>query len=282
MCAADIDLMDMVRMDIVSRVRPVRAAAAALVCATLALLPASASAGVAYGDIVAYAMTFPVVGDHYFADTFGAPRAHARGHEGQDIMADKGTPVVAAAAGTIRLVNWTGRSHLDPERCCSVVVDHDDGWQSKYLHLTDDSPGTDDGKGWGIAAGIVPGAEIAAGQLLGWVGDSGNAESTAPHLHFELLDSKGIHVNARSRPCSSRGETRLRHRGDGLPGSACCVPDRKARRSRCCKRSSANSATTWGLSMASSDRRLPAASGRISPTASSASMGSLAPRRLAN
>ena len=111
-------------------------------------------------------------------------------------MADKGTPVVAAAAGTIRLVNWTARSHLDPERCCSVVVDHDDGWQSKYLHLTDDSPGTDDGKGWGIAAGIVPGTEIAAGQLLGWVGDSGNAESTVLHLHFELLDSKGIHVNA--------------------------------------------------------------------------------------
>lgn len=140
-------------------------------------------------------MVFPVDGEHYFSDTFGAPRSHGKGHQGQDIMAAKGTPIVAAAAGTVRYVNWTARSHLNPDRCCSVVVRHDDGWETRYLHLNNDTPGTDDGRAWGLADGIVPGVRVAAGQLLGWVGDSGNAENTPPHLHLELIDPDGVHAN---------------------------------------------------------------------------------------
>lgn len=154
-----------------------------------------ADAGIRYGAMVRYEMTFPVEGDHYFSDTFGARRSHSAGHQGQDVMAAKGTPVVATRSGTVRLVNWTVRSHLDPERCCSVVVRHDDGWETRYLHLTNDTAGTDDGRGWGIADGIVPGARVAEGELLGWVGDSGNAEWTPPHLHFELIDPDGVHAN---------------------------------------------------------------------------------------
>jgi peptidoglycan hydrolase-like protein with peptidoglycan-binding domain len=154
-----------------------------------------ARADIRYGEMVRYDMTFPVDGDHYFSDTFGAPRSHGKGHQGTDIFAAKGTPVVAAAAGTVRYVNWTARSHLNPDRCCSVVVRHDDGWETRYLHLNNDDPGTDNGKGWGVARGIVPGARVHAGQMLGWAGDSGNAESTPPHLHLELLDPDGVHAN---------------------------------------------------------------------------------------
>ena len=148
-------------------------------------IPQSAQAHIAYGELVPYPMVFPVDGDHYFSDTFGAWRSHGKGHQGQDLMAAKGTPVVAASSGIVRYVNWTARSHLNPDRCCSVVIKHDDGWETRYLHLTNDSPGTDDGKG----------TRVQAGDLIGWVGDSGNAENTPSHLHFELIDQNGVHAN---------------------------------------------------------------------------------------
>jgi murein DD-endopeptidase MepM/ murein hydrolase activator NlpD len=173
-----------------------RLGAVAFLVMVITMIPLPAHASISYGEMVDYDLVFPVDGDHYFSDTFGASRSHGKGHQGQDIMAAKGTPVVAAASGTIRYVNWTARSHLNPDRCCSVVVKHDDGWETRYLHLNNDTPGTDNGKAWGIADGIVPGAPVEAGQLLGWVGDSGNAEKTPPHLHFELIDPDGVHANS--------------------------------------------------------------------------------------
>ena len=146
------------------------------------------------GDMVEYPLTMPVQGKHFFWDTFWAGRTGGF-HHAQDIMADKMVPVVAAANGTIRLVNWTSRSHMNPDRCCTLVLRHDDGWESRYIHLNNDTPGTDDGKAWGIAKGIAPGTRVKAGQVIGWVGDSGNAEFTRPHLHFELLDPSRRYVN---------------------------------------------------------------------------------------
>ncbi len=145
-----------------------------------------------YGEPVEYVLTFPVGGDDvYYADDdligFGACRdGCSRRHEGVDIMAPKMTPVYAAADGTIA---WLGTY------CCSVFLQHDDGWQTWYIHLNNDTEGTDDGLGWGIAEGIVPGARVTAGQLIGWVGDSGNAEESSPHLHFELHAPGGIKVD---------------------------------------------------------------------------------------
>lgn len=166
----------------------------ALVVGVLSIGIAAPAAAAEFGTPVEYELVFPVAGEHHFSDTFWAARSHGV-HSSQDVFADKGVPVVAAADGVVRYVNWTSRADLDPSRCCSVVVDHDDGWQTSYLHLDNDSPGTDDGRGWGIGDGIAPGVRVEAGDLLGWVGDSQAAEDTPPHLHFELRDPSGTLLN---------------------------------------------------------------------------------------
>lgn len=130
-----------------------------------------------------YPLVFPVVGEVTVYDNFGDCRSGCgRTHEGVDIMAAKGTPVVAAASGVVDWVTPPG----DQDRCCYLGILHDDGWSTRYVHLNNDTPGTDDGLGWGIADGIELGVRVTAGQLIGWVGDSGNAESAGSHLHFEL------------------------------------------------------------------------------------------------
>ncbi|MGI9529485.1 MAG: M23 family metallopeptidase, partial [Acidimicrobiia bacterium] len=167
----------------------------ALVAASL--LAATLPVGAADADPPAW--IFPVVGqdgvDFAYGDTYGAPRSGGRSHEGVDIgtYGVKGVPVVAAAAGVVRYVNWSSNpADLNPERCCTISIDHADGWRTSYIHLDNDTPGTDDGNGWGIADGIVPGVTVQAGQLIGWVGDSGNAERVYPHLHWEVHSPSGV------------------------------------------------------------------------------------------
>ena len=159
------------------------------------------------GDMVSYRLTMPVQGQHYFWDTSWGPRP-GRIHHAQDIIAAKGVPVVAVATGTVRLVNWTSRSHMNRDRCCTLVICHDDGWESRYIHLNNDTPGTDDGKAWGIAENIRPGVRVKAGQVIGWVGDSGTAEHTVSHLHFELLDPQRRYVNPFTALVSAGGTPR--------------------------------------------------------------------------
>ncbi len=156
------------------------------------------------GEDVEYDLVFPVDGEHHFSDTFWAGRSHGF-HVGQDIMADKMTPVVAVADGVVRLVNWTDQPHMNPSRCCTLVIRHDDGWESWYIHLDNDTTGTDDGKGWGIKRAITPGVRVLAGQHIAWVGDSGNAEETAPHIHFELRNPDGVVVNSYSSLVAAGG-----------------------------------------------------------------------------
>ncbi len=147
------------------------------------------------GEPVDYPLVFPVEGEHHFSDTFWAGRSGGF-HVGQDILADKMTPVVAVADGVVRLVNWSDDPNdMNPERCCTLVIRHDDGWESWYIHLDNDTTGTDDGKGWGIKRAIKPGVRVTAGQHVAWVGDSGNAENVASQLHFELRDPSGTVVN---------------------------------------------------------------------------------------
>jgi hypothetical protein len=137
-----------------------------------------------------YEMYFPLIGEHNYTDTWGAPRSGGRTHEGIDILADKMVPVVAAADGT---VGWMHNEQGG--NCCAMALNHDDGWASWYIHLNNDTPGTDDGLGWGFADGIESGVHVVAGQLIGWVGDSGNAEWTGSHLHFELHQPDDVKTN---------------------------------------------------------------------------------------
>ncbi len=118
-----------------------------------------------------------------FSDTWGARRSGGRGHTGTDIMSPKGTWVVAVDDGIVERLDWNRLSGWN------VMIRHADGWTSHYRHLNNDSTGTDDGEGGPEAAfveGLEVGSFVKAGEVIGFVGDSGNAEHTGSHTHFEL------------------------------------------------------------------------------------------------
>jgi hypothetical protein len=151
-----------------------------LALAALAPLPVLAEGESEPTAFTPESIVFPVIGEVTYTDTFGAPRSEGRTHEGVDLMsvgAVKGLPVVAAADGVVK---WIG------DECCYLALDHGGGWETWYIHLDNDTPGTDDGLGWGIAEGIQEGTPVAQGQVIGFLGDSGNAEEAGAHLHFEI------------------------------------------------------------------------------------------------
>ncbi len=139
-----------------------------------------------------YPLVWPVMARSQVNDTFGEDRDHgARHHEGIDIHAPKLTPIVAVADGRVSKVTQV----IGTEDCCSLVIRHDDGWQSVYVHLNNDHYGTDDGLGAGVRGDLEVGTKVEAGEIIGWVGDSGNAEDTVDHLHFELRTPSGVAVD---------------------------------------------------------------------------------------
>ena len=167
-----------------------------------ALLAPAAGALVDPGTGTSYEMAkvvvplvFPVVGPTSFSDNYLACRSGcARMHMGQDLMGPKMSPLVAAFDGVVTSL----RRESSPGGGNYVAITADRGpaagWTAIYVHVNNDSPGTDDGRGttaWSFPAGIELGARVIAGQLVGWRGDSGNAEETGPHLHFELRKGWG-------------------------------------------------------------------------------------------
>lgn len=131
-------------------------------------------------------LVYPVAGKNYVQDWFLASRGGgSRRHHGQDIMSPKMTPLVACFDGVIYLGRGGRKGHY------TMSIRGDNGWTANYYHVNNDTPGTDDGNGgdqYAFAPGLESGQRVTAGQFIGYVGDSGNAESTAPHLHFELWD----------------------------------------------------------------------------------------------
>jgi hypothetical protein len=180
--------------------------AALLLAASIA--PASAATVAPDANEVVRPIVFPVAGTNSYTDTFGACRSGCtRAHAGTDIMAAKLTPAVAARDATVTGLKDTATP--DGSQGNYLILRDAEGWEYWYVHLNNDTPGTDDGanpKEWIFGPGITRGAKVKAGQLVGFVGDSGNAEQTAPHLHFEIRKPGGEVINPFK---SLRAATRL-------------------------------------------------------------------------
>jgi len=129
-------------------------------------------------------IVFPVknIMSHFY-DDWGEIRGNGkRIHEGIDIRAQKGSPIVAIADGRVNTISYSESSGY------YIAIDHQNGWLSLYVHLDDDINGNDNlgGRDTAFADGIYLGGEVIAGQTIGYVGDSGNADGTVPHVHFEV------------------------------------------------------------------------------------------------
>ena len=121
--------------------------------------PAAPSGPIATGSWVC-----PVQGPHSFSDDYGQPRPGGRTHQGNDILAPRGTPVVANVSGSFSR-NYSGRGGN------SYFLEGDDGHEYFGAHL-DSYSGA--------------GGHVAAGTVLGYVGNTGDASGGPAHLHFEI------------------------------------------------------------------------------------------------
>src|SRR6266566_1094703 len=138
-------------------------------------------------------IVFPVLGAARYTDDFGDPRPGGP-HQGIDMVAAKKSLALAAEAGKVKF--WTTSASAG----CMLYLYGASGTTYYYIHLNNDlTRGNDDrGKcvaGTAYATGLKDGAKVAAGQPVGFVGDSGDANGMHPHLHFELHPSGGKAVD---------------------------------------------------------------------------------------
>lgn len=145
-----------------------------------------------HGPASQRSIVFPVLGPTTYVDGWGAPRdGGARHHEGTDLIGVRMQPLLAAVDGTVVRLDHTTSGISGG----AISIRDADGWRYNYFHLNNDTPGSDDGTAatpWQIAPGLQLGDTVRAGQVIGYMGDSGNAEYSVAHLHFELRDPLGI------------------------------------------------------------------------------------------
>jgi murein DD-endopeptidase MepM/ murein hydrolase activator NlpD len=132
-------------------------------------------------DIVIRGFVFPVAEPYSFGDSFGAPRMmgteYEHAHQGTDIMAPTGTPLYACERG---IVTRMGSDVLGGTK---LWVKGESGTYYYYAHLS------------GFAEGMHDGRVVEAGEVVGFVGDTGNARGGPPHLHFQVHPGGGAAVN---------------------------------------------------------------------------------------
>ncbi len=185
-------------------------AALATLAATLVVSPSVSPVGAQEADEVRdIVLPMPVDsvfggyggGGVYWSDTYGACRSGcSRSHEGVDMLGPKLTPLLAVRDG---FISWM---RLDDNRGNNLVITDDDGWEYHYIHINNDSPGTDDGtnpiehafssriaEAW--ENGTWRNMRVTAGELVAYMGDSGNAEGCCSHLHFEIVNPDGANIN---------------------------------------------------------------------------------------
>ena len=134
---------------------------------------------------------FPVVGEVHYTNDFGAPRAGGP-HQGNDIMAAKKSPAVAAEAGKVKY--WTTSATAG----CMLYLYGVSKTTYLYIHLNNDLTAKNDNRGKcvrGVAYTVKDGAKVSAGQQIAYVGDSGDANGGASHLHFEVHPNGGRAVS---------------------------------------------------------------------------------------
>lgn len=128
--------------------------------------------------VAQYLTTFPVVGTYAYGDDFGDPR-HQGTHDGIDIHAAEGTPVVAVVDGWVQRLT---RVETGLGGIWVWLVDAA-GHEYYYAHLS------------AITPGLEAGQRVVVGQPIGAVGDTGDARGTTPHLHFEIRLGGGSSIN---------------------------------------------------------------------------------------
>jgi murein DD-endopeptidase MepM/ murein hydrolase activator NlpD len=113
---------------------------------------------------------FPVYGNSSYSDTFGAPRSDVPGgwHHGDDIFGQLGQPLLAVADGIVFSIGW---NKIGGNR---LWLRDGQGNEFYYAHLS------------AFSTLAVNGAHVQAGDVIGFMGNSGDAETTPPHLHFEV------------------------------------------------------------------------------------------------
>ena len=117
------------------------------------------------------------------------------GREGNDLMTPKGRPLLAVRDATVRRVFVDNGTASQGNM---LVLRDSEGWEYWYIHINNDTPGTDDGLNpldHAFAPGISVGTKVTAGQVVAYAGDSGNAESAGSHLHFEIHQPGGTPVD---------------------------------------------------------------------------------------
>jgi hypothetical protein len=140
-------------------------------------------------------IVFPIVGASEYSDDYGDPRPNGR-HAGIDILTTWRSAAVAAEDGKVKF--WTTSARAG----CLLYLYGASGTTYLYIHLNNDLTRRHDNRG-GCVPGVAyaetleNGARVKAGQLIGYNGDSGDAEGTY-HLHFEVHPNGGPDVNPRT------------------------------------------------------------------------------------
>jgi len=119
---------------------------------------------------------FPVVGPVLYRDTWGDARGEGRHHQGVDFIAAWGSPIIAVEGGTVARLGWNDRGGW------RVSINGSSGTYYYYAHMA------------AYPQDLYQGARVATGQVIGWIGDTGNATGV-PHLHFEVHPEAGPAIN---------------------------------------------------------------------------------------